>query len=369
MSRIGRTLVTTVVVALPGWSCGSTAPDATQQVAAIVVSPATSTLVLNAQLPLQAEVKDESGTIVPGAAVVWTVQDPRIVSVSAAGVVTGLAVGSSQVAANALGKSGIATITVTKVPVASVMLIPDQVDVAVGATFQLSASALDANGTALTDRAISWATSNPAVATVNGSGLVTGVGVGATTITAASEGKSTTSTVTVSQPVVRVDVTPASVTVQAGQSQQFVATPKDARGNVVAGKTIVWSSDNVAVAAVNGGLVTTSRAGVATITASVGTVKGTATITVNPGPAATVTVTAPSPTLGLRATMQLTAVAMDNQGNVVPNQKFYWTSSNTTVASVSTSGLVTGKQAGIVTITASTSLAGTIRGTVQIDVN
>ena len=107
MSGSGRTLAIVVVVALSSWSCGSTAPDATPEVAAIVVSPASSTLALNAQLPLQAQVQDESGAIVPDAAVVWTVQDPRIVSISEAGVVTALAVGTSQVAANALGKSGL----------------------------------------------------------------------------------------------------------------------------------------------------------------------------------------------------------------------------------------------------------------------
>jgi len=85
MSRIGRTLATAVVVAWSGWSCSSTAPDATPQVAAIVVTPSSSTLALNAQLPLQAQVQDGSGTIVPDASVTWTVQDPNIVSVSAAG--------------------------------------------------------------------------------------------------------------------------------------------------------------------------------------------------------------------------------------------------------------------------------------------
>src|SRR6185369_5100843 len=140
MSRIGRTLATAVVVAWSGWSCSSTAPDTTPQVAAIVVTPSSSTLALNAQLPLQAQVQDGSGTIVPDASVTWTVQDPNIVSVSAAGVVTGLAIGSTQVAANALGKSGIATITVTRTPVASVVLLPNQASVAIGATFQLSAS-------------------------------------------------------------------------------------------------------------------------------------------------------------------------------------------------------------------------------------
>src|SRR6476661_4536139 len=98
MSRIGRTLTPMVAVVLSGWSCGSTAPDATPQVATIIVTPATSTLVLNAQLPLVAQVQDGSGAAVPGAAVTWTVQDPKIVSVSPTGVVTALALGASQVA-------------------------------------------------------------------------------------------------------------------------------------------------------------------------------------------------------------------------------------------------------------------------------
>ena len=544
MSRIGRTLATAVVVAWSGWSCSSTAPDATPQVAAIVVTPSTSTLALNAQLPLQAQVQDGSGTIVPDASVTWTVRDPNIVSVSAAGVVTGLAIGSTQVAANALGKSGIATITVTRTPVASVVLLPNQASVAIGATFQLSASTLDAGGATLTGRAIIWTTSNAAVATVNASGLVTGVAPGTTTITAASEGKTSTSTVTVSQgAVARVEVTPASLSMQVGQTQQLVAAAKDANGNVITGKAVVWASDNLAVATVSGGSVLaratgtaaitatvdgisgrsavtvtavavqsvsvspstlslvvgqsgslsatvvdasgatvsnpsvawtsrdasvatvnpstgavtavaagsttidatsggkkgsatvtvspvpvgsitigpsstnttagqtvqlvatvrdangnvvtsstvtwsssdvqvaapnstgsttadvpTSKAGTATITASIGNVSGTATITVNPGAVATVTVTAPSTNLKVGNTMQLTATAKDNKGNTVPIQSFIWSSSNNTIATVSTSGVVTGKKSGNVTITASTALIGGKSGSVTINV-
>ena len=365
MPRIGRTLTTTVVVALSSWSCGSTAPDATSQVATITVTPATSTLVLNAQLPLQAEVRDVAGGDVPGTAITWTVQDPKIVSVSGTGLVTALALGTSQVAANALGKSGIATITVTKPPVASVRLQPDQAAVAVGATTQLSAAALDGNGAVMSDRAIAWTTSNSAVAAVNGSGLVTGVASGTASITAASEGKSSSATITVYQVVARVDVNPASVSLQAGQTQQLVATARDPRGDVVAGKTVLWTSDNPAVASVNGGFVTTSKTGVATITATVDGVKGTAKITVTPGAVATVNVTAPANTLALKATMQLTATALDDQGNTVPIQSFLWSTSNTLTASVSGSGVVTGKRAGVVTITAQT---GGVSGSVTIDV-
>src|SRR6476469_4271023 len=112
MPRSVRALATMVVVALSSWSCGSTAPDVTPKVGAIVVSPASSTITLNAQLPLQAEVRDDSGGVVPDAAITWTVEDSRIVRISADGIVTALAVGTSKVAANALGKSGVATVTV-----------------------------------------------------------------------------------------------------------------------------------------------------------------------------------------------------------------------------------------------------------------
>ena len=84
MSR-SRCTLATVVVALSSWSCGSTAPDVTPKVGAIVVSPASSTITLNAQLPLQAEVRDDSGGVVPDAAITWTVEDSRIVSISRSG--------------------------------------------------------------------------------------------------------------------------------------------------------------------------------------------------------------------------------------------------------------------------------------------
>ena len=199
MSGSGRTLATVVVVALSGWSCGSTAPDATPEVAAIVVSPATSTLSLNAQLPLQAQVQDGSGAIVPDAAVVWTVQDPRIVSISEGGVVTALAVGTSQVAANALGKSGLATITVnsstgnpgtgnagaaTPGAIATVTVTAPSKKLEAGSTMQLTATAKDDRGNPVPHESFFWSSSNTDKATVSATGVVTAKRTGDVTITA-----------------------------------------------------------------------------------------------------------------------------------------------------------------------------------------
>src|SRR6266567_2231753 len=77
-------------------------------------------------------------------------------------------------------------------PVASVSIAPHNGWVLVGGTLQLVANLKDAKGNLLTGRTVAWTSSAPAVATVGGSGLVTGVTEGMTTITAASEGKSDT---------------------------------------------------------------------------------------------------------------------------------------------------------------------------------
>lgn len=208
MPKNGRTLAATILVALSSWSCSSTAPEMRPDVAAIVVSPATSTLAPHAQLPLQVQIQDESGEFVTDATVTWTVQNPNIVSISEAGVVTALAVGTSQVAASALGKSGIAIVTVkaeTSPPatgnpgsaapaaVASVKVTAPSDKLRPGSTMQLTATALDSKGNPVSSQSFLWSSSNPSTATVSASGLVTGKKSGKVTITAqtaATGGKS-----------------------------------------------------------------------------------------------------------------------------------------------------------------------------------
>src|SRR5207248_4614572 len=82
-------------------------------------------------------------------------------------------------------------------PVASVTMSPAATTVSGGGTVQLTATLKDASGNVLRGRTVTWASSAPALAPVNGTGLVTGLGAGAATITATSEGQTGSGAVTV----------------------------------------------------------------------------------------------------------------------------------------------------------------------------
>ena len=88
---------------------------------------------------------------------------------------------------------------VTPVAVASVSVAQAIATVAVGATSQHTATLRDARNNVLTGRTVTWSSSNSQVATVSATGLVTGVaGGGPVMITALSEGKTGSATITVS---------------------------------------------------------------------------------------------------------------------------------------------------------------------------
>jgi len=248
-----------------------------------------------------------------------------------------------------------ATVTVAQLPVAQVLVTPAVVSVLIGAGVQLTATPQDANGNPLSGRVVNWSTSDAAVASVNSGGLVTGVAAGAATVTATSEGQTGTSAVTVSTvPVASVSVSPASASLQTGQTVQLTATPKDASGNPLSGRAVNWSTSNATVATVSStGLVTGGgAAGSATITATSEGHSATSAISVTSVPVASVSVTPASASLSTGRTTQLTATPRDASGNPLSGRAVSWTTSNGAVATVSSSGLVTGAAAGSAMITA-----------------
>ncbi|OLC29732.1 MAG: hypothetical protein AUH31_06195 [Armatimonadetes bacterium 13_1_40CM_64_14] len=176
-------------------------------------------------------------------------------------------------------------VTVTTIPVASVSVSPATVSLSVGGTQQLTATPKDSAGSALGGRAVTWLSSAPSVATVSGSGAVRGVAPGSATITATSEGKTGSATVTVTAvPVATVTVSPAALGILVGGTGQLTATPKDAAGNPLSGRAISWTTSAPLVATVSAGVVTGGAVGTATITATSEGMSGTSTIAVSAPP-------------------------------------------------------------------------------------
>jgi WD40 repeat protein len=174
------------------------APAATP-VASVGVTPNSASVAVGGTVQLTAATMDAGGEPLSGRAVTWSTDNAQVATVSGTGLVTAVAVGAATITATSEGKSGTARVTVTAAPapVTSVEVTPASPTVAAGSSVQLTATPKDGAGQPLTGRTVTWASGGPQVATVSGTGLVTGVAAGLAVITATSEGQQGTSSVTV----------------------------------------------------------------------------------------------------------------------------------------------------------------------------
>jgi uncharacterized protein YjdB len=180
------------------------------------------------------------------------------------------------------------------------------------------------------------------------------VGAGTATITATIDGKSASATVTVQLPIASITISPSLASVNVAWTTTLTATARNANGNAIPGVQFTWSSSNTSVATVSAtGVVTGVAPGSVTISASAGGKTGTSSITVQLAPVDRIVVTPANPSVKEGSTVQLTATLYDARNNVLTGRTVTWSSSNTTRATVSSTGLVTAKVDGNVTITAS----------------
>ncbi len=344
-------------------SCGGGSTGPGNGVGKVVITPSNDSIAIGATVTLSAKVVNAQGQVVNGATVFWNTSNANIATVSSNGTVTGVDTGSVQIAASANGVSGIAAISVLPRPVAAVSVSPPTVTLKVGGTVHLVALLTDADGNPLTGRVVTWSSSDPTVATVDNTGLVTAVAVGPATITATSEGKSGSAAVSVgAQTPATITVTPPSVSITVGQTSQLSATVKDASGATIAGASVAWTIDKPSVASLSSsGLgadtVTGISVGTATITATSGPAHTTVAVTVSPSPASAVIISPGSATLLVTQQLQLSATVTDSHGNPISGQAVTWTSNNPNVATVSGTGNVNAVAPGSATITATSGAA------------
>ena len=275
------------IIAAVGSVQGKATVTVTAPVATVELSPTSATIIIGGTSQLTATLKDAGGNVLTGRTVAWSSDADLVASVDPSGLVTSKSVGTAKITATVEGKSATATITVTPVPVASVAVTPPTSSLVIGGTVQLSATTKDAAGNPLAGRTIAWSTSDQAIASVDGNGLVTAKALGSATITATSETKTGTAAITVTvAPVATVAVAPSSVSILQGATTKLTATASDANGLPLTGRTITWSSSDQSKATVDqNGLVTGVSYGQVTITATSEEKSGSATVKVGDGTA------------------------------------------------------------------------------------
>ncbi len=340
-SAFGKSAIATITV---------TARD----VASVVVSPATVSMRVGVSAPLQAQTLDAEGGTLTGRAVTWSSGNTSVVTVSSDGVVTGVSPGAATITATSEGRSGQAAVTVTLPPVQTITVTPQLDTLGVGTERQHTAVLRDAAGVVLTGRALSWSSSNVAVASVSSTGVVIGVSPGSTTISASSEGRVGTATVVVlARLASTVTLTPGSGTLVVGSTQQLEAQVTDEQGNLLTGRPVTFSSSAPAIASVNAaGLVTALAPGTARITATSEEKSGVATFQIIPVPVASVTVTPGTVSLLPGATQQLTAVARSAGDAILTGRSVVWTSGAPSIVSVTAGGLVSAIGPGVALVLA-----------------
>jgi uncharacterized protein YjdB len=190
-----------ISAATEGRSGTATVTVGVAAVATVTVSLSSSTILQGSTAQATATVRDAGGQVLTGRSVSWASDNSFVATVSNSGVVTARTAGTANIMATSGGVTGSATITVMAVPVASVTVSLVSSTIAVGATAQATATTKDANGSIIVGRFVAWSSDNTSVATVNSGGLVKGVGAGTANITATSEEKSGSATITVALPL------------------------------------------------------------------------------------------------------------------------------------------------------------------------
>ena len=293
-----------------------------------------------------------NGVAGAGEGVIWSTSDSTLATVAADGTVSGHEEGLVTLTAQIGGATAEAKVVVQAAPVATITLTPAVNSIMAGSTVELEAIARSATGKYIPNITFLWASSDTSVATVNNGGLVHGRSRGFSIISASAQGKRGSVSVNVGPaPVARVVATVPDSSLLEGQVVQATATAYDASNRAITGVTVAWQSSNPAIATVtSSGRVTMLVAGSVNIVALSGGKTGVIPITVSSRAPTSVAITPAAPSVMVNGTTQLTARVLDQNGQPMAGSIIAWNVSNSSIAGITQSGLMTGKVQGIVNI-------------------
>jgi hypothetical protein len=303
----------------------------------------------------------------------WATGDMAVAQVSnaagARGRTTGLSPGTTTVTASLSGQRASASVTVTVAQLVSIDVTPATTTLPQGRTAALTATGTYTDGsTRDLTRAVTWASSDPAVAAVSNASGTAGVAqaltVGSVTVTATQGGSSGQAALTVSPALlISLGVSPVAPSIPSGLTQALSATGLYTDGTTQdLTEACAWSSTAPASASVSTSAGTRGRVsalvpGSATVTCAASGLSASAQVTVTPAALTVLQVTPSAPAVAAGLTQQLVATGVYSDGTTQNlTGSVTWSSSAQAVASVSNAsgsrGLVSALATGSATISA-----------------
>ena len=352
----GLSVGSTAVTATSGSVSGSATVTVTAAVLeAIQVTPAAASLAAGVTQQLKATgVFSDHSTQDLTAQVSWASGNTAVAAVgtgaSNPGLLKATSVGTATISAESGSISGSAALTVTAATLVSIQITPQAPSIAAGTTQQFTATGTYSdNSTQNLTSSVTWASSNTGVATISNAagsnGLATSATTGSTNVTAASGAVTSPAvSLTVTPAVlVSIQITPPTPSIAAGTTHQLAATgtySDNSTQNLTS--SVTWMSSNTSVATISNaaggnGLATSTTTGVTSITATSGAVTSPAvTLTVTPAVLVSIQLNPPTPIIAAGRTQQVTATGVYSDNSMQNlTASVTWSSSNTSVASIS----------------------------------
>lgn len=293
------------------------------------------------------------------ASVNWNSSNTVAVAINNSGLATGMNGGSSNISASHKGvTSNTVALSVSPAALQSITISAANSSIAKGSTDQLVATGRFSDGTTqnLTN-SVTWSSSNATVATINASGLATGVSAGSSNISASQNGVISNAIVLLvnAATLQSITITATNGSIAKGTTDQFTATGTFSDGTTQnLTNSAIWTSSNTAVVTISNGIATGASAGSSNISAAQnGITSNSFVLSVTAATLQSITITSASASIAKGTTDQFTATGSFSDGTTQNlTNSATWSSSNTAVATISSSGLATAAGIGSSSISA-----------------
>jgi uncharacterized protein YjdB len=291
----------------------------------------------------------------------WSSSNSSVLTIAGGGTAKAMSAGNVVISATQANLSGNLSLVVAPPTLNSISVGSSGSSVTAGYAIQFSATGNYSDGsTQNLSSSVTWGVSNSTVATISTGGLVTGKSNGSEVVSATLGSISGAANLVVGPPaLVSLAVSSANSSVGVGSTDQFAAIGTYSDGSTQnLTNSATWSVSSTPLATIsNSGLLTAKSNGAAVITATSGSINGSAPLTITIS-LVSLAITPLTQTIAPSTDQQFRATGTFSDGSTQDlTGAVNWGSSNTAAATISnsagTTGLAQGLQTGTTTITAS----------------